>query len=124
MPSIGAYEFYTIRGNIPYPGLTVEEITRPGVLGVAFMVTGFKADPVIVETIAGCVTFGALDSAIAGYTSLQGSIVDVEDDFGNERSNILVRKVMPIRQYAITNSTDSYAALLHAQWELQDVTGY
>lgn len=126
-PSIGNQYFQTMTTTgIPYAMDIDAEITRPGVYGVAFLGTGFKGEPVTVQTKSLCTSKEALETVAYTYATMKGGIYTVVDGFGNTRYNIRVNNVRVVnKQQVITSSVTDHVATLTVQWELQDIsTGY
>jgi len=114
-------QFENIQGQIDTAGITMEKITRPGVSGVAFHDTGFRAGESEIVTTEKLASLPAADAAILEYSSLQGNLVSVVDDFGTERTNIMVIKVTAQQPFAVGPSSDgTTVAIVKANWRVQD----
>jgi len=123
-PMIGLEEFLTMTSNgIPFAVHRYEDITRPGEYGQAFQWVGFIADRATVQTQTGIVGAAYLQSVLARYSSMVGSIYTITDVFGNERQNIRIISVRPIAQQAVITSTIAgLTDMLTVQWEMQDIS--
>jgi hypothetical protein len=89
----GAFDFISLKGQIAVTRQTVQEITRPGVDGHAYRLTGKRADPC---ELVGVRDFADYPSAQAGLESLRkccGELVIVLDDFGNTYTDVMLLDV-------------------------------
>lgn len=77
MSSIDIYSFIELNGEVDYPQMRVEEISRPGLDGVAFKEMGVKAMPTPLYGFAVAANASTADTLLAGYASLVGSLVTI-----------------------------------------------
>jgi hypothetical protein len=93
MPSIGAYSFLTLKGAVdPGVGEQLEDITRPGVDGMAYRCIGRKGRPFQMDSTVDVVILTP-GFVINGYQALQGTIVTIVDECGMTWTNYMVLSV-------------------------------
>lgn len=125
MPGIGAYNFVTLKGEInPGSGHQMEEITRPGVDGVAFRRIGRRGFPFKVQSMVDVATDSAAAALLSSYKALQGTVVSLTDETGQVWNNIVVLNVRPAgRKYVVAKSGGLDAGqtgyLVRCEWMLQ-----
>lgn len=126
-PYIGLHSFFAMSSSPPYAGITMEDITRSGVAGIAFKTTGWRGEPAVVTTTTFLLTLNALDAAMKAYSGMRGQYYTVIDQFGISRHNIMVRDVVERDRFQVTSPSSSWSsvvAVLVCDWTLQDVSSF
>jgi len=126
--AISGYSFVTFTGElVPSGGITLEEITRPGVVGVAYRQVGKRGDPFTVQTLVDVASAASAQTLIRGYKALQGTVVPVIDGIGNAWPYVLVMGVRPNQpkyaaamQGGLSGSWTGY--LIECTWTLQIIS--
>lgn len=94
--AIGGYTFASFSGEMcPGNGVTIEEITRPGVSGVAYRQVGSKGEASKVSTVADVSSAALAAALITAYRALQGTQVAVTDGNGITWSRVIVVAAKP-----------------------------
>lgn len=94
MPGIGAFTFIALSGSVnPGNGEQLENITRKGVDGVSFRKTGKRSRPFALKSIVDVANAAAAKSLMIDYKSAQGSVVTVDDAYGQTWNNIVIERV-------------------------------
>ena len=127
-PSIGSTEFLLLGQSPDQPGIDfpafgdrLEDITRPGLDGQAFVNIGKRSDP---KTNISCRDFAneaAALAAVLAYELLSGTLQTVTDSSGVAFTNVLVRfvdlRMQKIGTSAGGMSGSTPACLLWGTWE-------
>jgi len=108
-------------GPVNPSGLTAVEITRDGVAGMAFKLTGYRGEPWQARSWATASNATNLGLAKLYYLALKNSVVTITDDSGNTWYNIFVRDVQITRTNRHTCAPDSSAFMIEAVWTFQSV---
>jgi len=124
MPSIGSIELLTLSGAVnPGTGEQVEEITRPGVDGVAFRRIGKRGIPFRMQSVTDVSSSYNAQNHINACKALQGTVIDIEDATGRTWSNYIVLRAQPTNTQKVTGAsgglTSSPAYLITIAWTLQ-----
>ena len=119
-PSIGSYDFITLKyGNAPL-GENVEEITRPGVDGIAYRKTGKRAVPFYMTGITTETSKGAVKTLVENYKKLQGTLVTVVDDIGNSWTNVMVLQMDYLGTKKVVSPVGGGDYVVRSRFSLQD----
>jgi hypothetical protein len=125
MPSIGGFEFITLKGEIDLGnGMQVEDVSRPGVNGVAFRLLQRRGEPFRLASTVDVANLAAANTLLLDYKEMQGTLQDVEDEHGTVWSNLMVLSVRTRqRQYTVGKSgglvVGNTGYLVLADWVLQ-----
>ncbi len=125
MAAIGGITLLTLTGGInPGDGEQVEEITRPGVDGIAFRRIGKRGFPFRLQTTLDVESSAQAKAHIISCKSLQGSVVNFTDGVGQTWNNYIVLRVTHTEtrriQTAVGGLSGSNAAyLVSMAWTLQ-----
>ena len=129
MSSIGPYSVFSIRDPLPRAHLVMEDITRPGVAGKAFQVTGLHGSAQTIEVFSpiGSVNVGLVANGLmTAFTNLEGSVVTIVDDFGQSRGNFMVKAVDEVRKDVFSSATELSASAVYGwlvtSWTIEDVS--
>ena len=120
--AIGGYGFISMTNILDLQGEAVLDITRPGVDGVAYHKIGERSRPVNVRTIADIFGAASVKTTMAAYKAMQGTLVTVQDDFGNSFSNVMVLNVQITRARKVETVSGGLIAgdhTIEAAWTLQ-----
>jgi hypothetical protein len=102
------YEFtLLVAGEVDQLGELVEEITRPGIDGHAYRQLGLRAEPFDLTALVDIEDDSSTDpiqARMATYKSLQGSLCDLEDGFGETYSNLMILGVRLLSAQALVGS--------------------
>ena len=122
-PSIGTEEFVTLDGPIDLLGAQVEEITRPGEDGHAFVRIGDRSMPSRLISFRDEESAADVQTRIAWYKEFEGDLADIVDGLGNIYSNVLIRKVEVLEARAVGTVSGGLTAapthILRCAWEVQ-----
>lgn len=120
MASIGGLSVITLRGGInPGTGEQLQDITRPGVDGIAYRKVGKRGRPFTMESVVDVANAAAVTTAIANYKALQGTLVTVVENNGQTWTNVAVLNVRPAEPQKVLTATTGSDYLLRATWTLQ-----
>jgi len=123
-PSIGAYEFLTLRGSPDPMGQTSASIRRANVDGKAFHLTGQNSPPFALygERDIACADDdnpAEVQTFIENIKALEGSLVDVVDDLGNSWDDVWLVRFTPFvterKALAVGGVSDGGKFLLRGQ---------
>ncbi len=121
--SIGGNNFFSTHGTTPeLAGLTMTDVTRPGVAGKAWQDTGVSAEPFQLRTFGHFINKGLAASAVEDYAATKGSLVTYADDDGTSWLNMVVLAAKPVRPiFRVLNSSDAGIDyfVLEAVWTLE-----
>lgn len=93
-PTAGpAVAFISLRGAVQLPALQVEEITRPGMDGIAVRQLGQRGTPFEMIGVVDCDDTSAAEVTMARLAAMKGTIVTLYDDFGEGFGDVLVLEV-------------------------------
>lgn len=119
MPSIGAYDFLSLRGDlVPGNAVQVEEITRPGVGGIAYRHTGARGEPFRMVSLVDTATAAAAATLLRNYKALQGYLTTLADDTGQIWTNVMVLRVTPDQPRQVL-AASGIVYLVRCEWALQ-----
>jgi hypothetical protein len=93
MASIGGYTLYIEAGKLNRQGITLREISRPGVDGQAYQDVGMRARASQVRTFGDFDTDADAEQRLRQYKALQGTLVTVVDETDQTFSNVCVLSV-------------------------------
>lgn len=96
MPSIGIYNFITIKGAINLQQQRLEPFSRPGVNGESFQSLGRRAEVSTFTATRDVSTLSSAANLLTAYSNLVGSVVIITDDLGVSWSNMLVTAVRQV----------------------------
>ncbi|HEX4793724.1 MAG TPA: hypothetical protein VH370_08035 [Humisphaera sp.] len=85
--------FFTLKGQQESPAIVVEDVSRPGVDGVAIRQREFRAEPF---DMVGMLDYPDMTTALADYEllrSFRGCLVTLVDDYGVTTNNVVVHEV-------------------------------
>lgn len=125
MPSIAGLSMISMQGELsPQRTLDLQEITRPGVDGVAYRAVGLRGRPFRVKTVADCDTPNEAFALVQSYLSLQAQSVTMIDSAGITWADILVLQVMPQQPKRVQGKVGglSYSStgwVVSCDWTLQ-----
>lgn len=125
MASIGGYSFITLEGGLnPGSGEQLEEITRPGVDGVAYRRIGRRGVPFRMQSLADVANAANAHSLILNYKALQGGLVTLVDETGQSWFNVMVLRVQCSQPKYVTGMSGGLTGgqtgyLVSADWLLQ-----
>ena len=117
--SIGAKNFISAQGAPSGAGDKVEDITRPGVAGVALRKISRKGQPFQVQTV---VDVGNPKTEIDACKALEGTVVDYVDDTDHTWSDCVVLSVDTTEQKKILGAVGGLNDgdyLVRMNWQLQ-----
>jgi len=122
MPSVGAINYITLGGELPKAGLSVRDISRPGVHGLAVKDIGNRG---ALRHVVGTVdtSAAALVALINAIEAQRGQVVTLVDEFGNSRANVVVmgaRARDPQKQSLIVGGLTGGDVLVVVDYELID----
>mgnify|MGYP006290605239 CR=1 FL=1 len=100
-PSVGSITLISLRAEPDRPGQVVEVLARPGVDGTGFRQTGVRAEPFRAVAVVDVDDAAAADSLVGDFKALQGTVVEIEDDFGRTADAILVLRVRLVSRTAV-----------------------
>lgn len=122
MASIGGRTVLRLKGIIePATGEKLQDITRPGVDGVAYRKVGKRASRTQLTTIVDLAS-GNVETEIDEYKALEGTLVTIVDEAGITWSNVAVLMVrpLPIRRVASSvGGINGGTRILTCQWVVQ-----
>jgi len=102
-PSIGSESFITLGGMIQHAGYTSRVVTRPGVAGIAYQLTGLTGEPFDLHPIADCATAQALTNVKKHFCyTLPQSLVTVVDDSLVSWTNLWLVRAVPVMERKMT----------------------
>ena len=120
---IGSYTFIKLEGSVVGFTEAMEDITRPGVDGVAIRYQGQRAPEFEMISEADVSSKSGVATLMALYRALVGTLVTVKDDLGNSHTYIAVKGVQQEFEVPITSASGGInsnpAALLRCRWRLQ-----
>lgn len=100
MAAIGAYTIFGWRGTdgVQLSGMETRQVFRDGVSGMDVVQVGVRGKPF--KMIAMLDATNALNLALAkiAFNDLQGNLVSVTDNFGNQWARLLVADVQHIKE--------------------------
>lgn len=125
--TVGSDTYTFIRlGVVQPPGEAVEEITRPGIDGVAFRKMGIRCAPFEMQSFEGCADRANAARQILLYSNLRGKLCDLVDDMGQSYPAVMVTNVEVVRQRGLVAAVSMQAGgpqmpttLLVVRWSLQ-----
>lgn len=105
MASIGAYTVIDVQGGInPGTGDQLEEITRPGVNGVAYRKLGKRGLPFQLRVLVDAANAAGARTKIINFKAMQGTSVTIVDNDGNSWPNAVALNVRHLRTQKIENA--------------------
>jgi hypothetical protein len=119
------YDFVSLKGEVnPGTGQQLQELTRSGVDGVAFRRVGRRGYPFRMYSVRDVVNEVAAQDLIHYYKEMQGQIINITDELGNDWYNVIVLNVrMQQPKYATAISGGlagvSSGLIVRADWTLQ-----
>jgi hypothetical protein len=124
MAAISTYTVLTMQGAVtPATGERLEEITRPGVDGVAFRRIGKKGAAFKLQTTVDTESAAGARTLYDNYKALQGQLVTITDTSGRIYTDIMVLNVQASAPQRILGASSGVTAnpnyLLNANWQLQ-----
>ncbi len=123
MSSIGGRTVLDMTGTLePATGEGLQDISRPGVDGTAYRKTGKRASRSQITTLVDLGSSGGVDSEIAAYKALQGTLVTVVDAAGISWTNVAVLRVnvLPYKHtIQAVGGVNGGSYLLRCQWVVQ-----
>lgn len=92
MASLGGRTFVTLNmtGGGAGPAMTIEQITRPGVDGNAFLQTGRRGQQVTYDSLRDCASGNAVKTEFAAYLTLVGTRRTLVDSLGNSYTVVVM----------------------------------
>jgi hypothetical protein len=112
----GVFDFISLRGPVNRIRQTLQEITRPGVDGHAYRLTGRRGDPFEMTAIRDFDrevdgSSAALQAQIVSLQQACGTLATVLDDFGNSYSSVMILDVQLVDQKPATKSAGGMGTL-------------
>jgi hypothetical protein len=99
--SIGGITLISLtNGDLDPAGTTVEDITRPGLDGVAYRQLGSRGEVTQLTAIVDCLGSSAADAMLSSLKGLQGTIVSIVMR-GLTYNNFLVVNFMPVSRHIV-----------------------
>lgn len=110
MATIGALTLDLLSAVYEPTGETVEEITRPGVSGHAFLRLGARGRPYALRGTLFVATAADADTFRAACLALQGTLVSVVDDAGETHAGQMCLVARPGRLRAVSSALGTVVA--------------
>lgn len=115
-----------LNGSVNLSGINLEEITQPGVDGVAYIDVGIRGDKFELLTVVDLDNPAAQVLEKIIYASFQGSLVQVTDHLNLAYNNILVHRVTPVREFILFTPvggiSNNAGTMLIARWILENTS--
>lgn len=120
MAKVGPYNFIGMSGLPPLAYWRVEDITRPGAVGVAYRADGFRGPARHLETWVDYINNADVAAKRIDYYALAGEIVQIEDNHGNTWNGMLIEQVETVSARAALHVVGglnvSSAGLIRVRW--------
>lgn len=116
------FGFLTLTGDLtPNNGAVLEDITRPGINGVAYRLLANRGEPFQIHTMAQA--FGTVDTLnlLVYYHAAKGCLFTLRDGLGNTWYNTLVLDVQTPHPRRLATSTVGFGSepyLVDCRWTL------
>lgn len=95
-PALNGDACFNLGGSVPIAGMATTLKARPGVDGYDVQQIGVRGKPYTLVFEVDCVSDGAMKAAKTALAALQGTLVDITDNFGNVYNNQLLQEVNPV----------------------------
>ena len=121
-PSVGSVTVMTMQGRVSPPGDTVEEITRRGVDGHAYVKIGKRGALSTLVTLLDVSGSSGVSTHVNAAAALRGTFVTVTDPCANTFANVLVLDVEFIGSKFIATPVGGVSAgnvLVTLRWTVQ-----
>jgi hypothetical protein len=120
---IGSQVFFKLEGGIVGPSVTLQDVTRVGVNGVAFRQTGSRGKPFTLRGVIDVANVGVAEAVRATYESLIGSIVSITKSGVTWAEYIVLDVTIENPQPLISavGGVSAGNAILRSNWTLQSV---
>ena len=106
MSSIGEHRFLQLTGAInPGGGEQLEDITRPGIDGVAWRRIGKRGIPFQLRSVVNLSSADKVQTQLISYQQTQGQIVNIVDQHALSWDGYLVLRVLHRRTQALLSAT-------------------
>lgn len=124
MASFGGLSLNIERWLVPVARREYTEVTRPGVPGRAFRLTGYGAGRGQAVTRTLLTDDSLARTVLETYRDLAGQSISVIDDNGNTYTGVFVHGVREVerRYFSLDSGGRTGGLLLWCEWELQDVS--
>lgn len=120
MAQIGPYSFIGISGMVPVAQWRVEDITRPGSVGVAYRADGFRGAARSIESWVDYINNADVAAKTLDYKALASHVVQITDNHGNTWNGMLIERVEIVRARAALHVVGglnmSSAGLITVRW--------
>lgn len=117
------YQFITLKGHIQPLAMMVQDVTRPGVDGQAYRQEAKRAEKFKLMGIVDCDDMAAAATLLGVMKGLQGSLVDMKDDYGIVKTNVMMLGVTKTDQIplitAVGGISTNKGALLTLEFQMQ-----
>ena len=115
------YLFISLKGHLNPSGQLVQDITRPGIDGVAFRLQGLRNEPQEMISIEPLSSILVKTTRMDRYRALQGKPVRVTDDFDQDFNAVVLRAdfsdLKPLIK-SVGGLVTNPAAFLYVKWTL------
>lgn len=92
----GTWQFISLRGQVAEPTLQLEDISRPGVNGVAVREVHRRAEPFEMIGTRDADDTAAANTLLSELQALQGKLVTLIDGYGVTWNNVVVWKAQRV----------------------------
>jgi len=121
MAYIGGENFFSIVGCIPGPGPQLKDITSPGVAGVSFAIMQWRGEPVTVRALRFLTALVNVTQYRIDFEALRGTVVAVQDDWGDTRPYVLVRECRELEVHEVARATNGAYGYMWWEFTLEEL---